>query len=539
MYQVYPNYDTGIPSGRLTNFSRDGVPEKWTYPIEYVQKEQMIERVDRAKFGADYQPEKMPGIAEKHENKSEQIQSLEDDEKTIDKGLVYDQTAARVQELIKICPLAESSETYLDRKGVTGNELIRVIPNSNALPPEMAKDIAIADNWRQAKTMRDNNPENKMIVQAGSLIVPQYNKQGELRSFETIGHQGAKYALKDGEKDGLSLQLGVIENGKPFAITEGYADGATLHEHAQINRLPTVVAFGKGGLSTIALDYRERYPDSRIYLGADNDHENELKPTIEVNTGIKNAVEAAKAVDGHVLIPEFNRQDKGKDWNDIYIDSGISALRDQFTTALENKNLTYVSHDNKVALHFGEVENGKPFLISNNYLVAKTMNEQTKQPVILVFEKSDKLIDSIKELRDKYPESRIYFTSEKHQDAAKSINGFVLSPNEQGKDWHDVYLTQGTDELKKQLKDQLNKIAFAEVGKVKIDFTLLKLEQQKPLRNFVIGLEEKFKDNHLKLNQALTMVQDKIPDIANGKINISDAIKFFKENKTQEKDITR
>jgi hypothetical protein len=85
----------------------------------------------------------------------------------------------------------------------------------------------------------------------------------------------------------------------------------------------------------------------------------------------------------------------------------------------------------------------------------------------------------------------------------------------------------------------LNKIAFAEVGKVKIDFTLLKLEQQKPLRNFVIGLEEKFKDNHLKLNQALTMVQDKIPDIANGKINISDAIKFFKENKIQEKDITR
>ncbi len=539
MYQVYMNHGGGVPSGRVTNFSRDGVPEKWTYPIEYVQKEQMIELVDRAKFGANYQPEKMPGITENQENKNEQLQPLEDQVKTIDKVLVYDQTAARVQELFKICPLADLSEPYLDRKGVTGNELLRVIPHSSALPPELAKDIAIADNWRQAKAMRENNPENKMIVQAGSLIVPQYNKQGELRSFETIGHQGAKYALKDGEKDGLSLQLGSIENGKPFAITEGYADGATLHEHAQTNRLPTVVAFGKGGLLAVALDYRERYPESKIYLGADNDHENELKPNIEVNAGIKNAVEAAKAVNGYALIPEFNRTDKGKDWSDIYIDSGINALRDQLTNSLANKSQSYISHGNKTALQFGEVENGKPFLIANNYLVAKTLNEQTKQPVILVFEKSDKLIDSVQEFRDKYPESRIYFTSEKHQDAANSIKGYVLNPNQQGKDWHDLYVDKGTDGLKNQLKDQLNKITLAEVGKVQVDFSSLKLEQQKPIRNFVIGLEEKLKDNPLKLNQALSMVQEKIPEIASGKIKIAEALNIFKENKSQEKDVTR
>ena len=59
-----------------------------------------------------------------------------------------------------------------------------------------------------------------MIVQKGSLIIPQYNQDGALRSFETIGYNGAKYALKDGEKVGLSLQIGEITNGKPFIIAE-------------------------------------------------------------------------------------------------------------------------------------------------------------------------------------------------------------------------------------------------------------------------------------------------------------------------------
>ena len=55
----------------------------------------------------------------------------------------------------------------------------------------------------------------------------------------------------------------------------------------------------------------------------------------------------------------------------------------------------------------------------------------------------------------------------------------------------------------------------------------------------MIGLEEKLKDNPLKLNQALSMVQEKIPEIASGKIKIAEALNIFKENKSQEKDVTR
>lgn len=524
MYQAYMNHG-GVPSGRITNFSRDGVPEKWIYPMEYIQKEQMAQRVDQAKYGADYKAEPKLSLPVFSNDESGKVK----DNQEIDKSEIYDKTAERAKALFSISPIADSSQDYLSRKGVTANNLVRVVPPKEALPPELSKDIAIANDWKEAKAMRENNPENKMIAQAGSLIVPQF-KNGELRSFETIGYQGAKYALKDGEKVGLSLQIGEITNGKPFIIAEGYATGATLHEQA--NKIPSVIAFGKGGLATIAQDYRDKYPDSPIYLAADNDLKNEIK-TDGINTGIQNAVEAAKIVNGRVLIPEFSRSETGKDWNDIFIDHGKEALKVQLSSCLENKSHDYVTYNEKAALQLGNIENGKPFLVANNYLVAKTLHEQTEQPVITLFEKSDNLEIAAKELKEKYPDSKIYFTSDKHADAAKSINMPVLIP-EQGKDWHDTFNEKGKNGLRGEIGSQLKAMKSEELGKVEINFNMLNLAQQKPIRNFVFTLESTLKDNPEKLHQALNLVNEKIPEIASGKINIAEALQVIKQHENKD-----
>ena len=252
---------------------------------------------------------------------------------------MYDKTAQRVQMVMSFAQLANQHE-YLDRKQVTHNHIMRIVPDKSQLPPQFANDIVIANDWREAQALR-NQGDERMILQKGNLMIPQFNEQGELRSFETIGYQGAKYALKGGEKNGLSVTLGQAKNGEPIIIAEGYATGATLHE--QTGRT-VVVAFGKGGLLNVAQQLREHCPDSKIYIGADNDHAKtlEINPNTgkpHENVGLVDAQKVAEAVPNtHVLAPQFNAGDKGKDWNDVYVDKGIDEFKRQIKEQLNRIN---------------------------------------------------------------------------------------------------------------------------------------------------------------------------------------------------------
>ena len=210
----------------------------------------------------------------------------------------------------------------------------------------------IADTMQQASYLREHNPENKMIVRRGNLIVPQFNTQGELRAFETIGYYGSKYALGNGaDKSGLSITLGQIKNGKPIIITEGYATGATLHEHTRRDTPTVVVAFGRGGLMEVTQALRESYPDSKIYIGADNDHQKPLEIDLatgrpKVNQGLEDAKAVADVVSNvHLLVPQFSQGDTGKDWNDIYVDKGVEEFKRQILEQLQKINQPTIAQE--------------------------------------------------------------------------------------------------------------------------------------------------------------------------------------------------
>ena len=335
MYQLYRN-DGGIPAGRITNFSRGGTPEKWVYPREYIAILKNIEAVDTAKGLTPKIPQHSQNIQTnaKYEPQQKPAPTI-----TPEQRAMYDKTAQRVQMVMSFAQLANQHE-YLDRKQVTHNHIMRIVPDKSQLPPQFANDIVIANDWREAQALR-NQGDERMILQKGNLMIPQFNEQGELRSFETIGYQGAKYALKGGEKNGLSVTLGQAKNGEPIIIAEGYATGATLHE--QTGRT-VVVAFGKGGLLNVAQQLREHCPDSKIYIGADNDHAKtlEINPNTgkpHENVGLVDAQKVAEAVPNtHVLAPQFNAGDKGKDWNDVYVDKGIDEFKRQIKEQLNRIN---------------------------------------------------------------------------------------------------------------------------------------------------------------------------------------------------------
>lgn len=132
---------------------------------------------------------------------------------------------------------------------------------------------------------------------------------------------------------------------------------------------------------------------------------------------------------------------------------------------------------------FGEIQNGKPFLIAEGVATAVTLREQTNQPVVSAFD-SGNLLNVARELREKYKESRIYLASDNDHtveaknremgkngilnpgveyalQAANEIQGFVLTPkfakDDPGTDWNDLFKNQGKEEFHEQMRSELSK----------------------------------------------------------------------------------
>jgi putative DNA primase/helicase len=133
-----------------------------------------------------------------------------------------------------------------------------------------------------------------------ALLVPLYAIDGKVWSIQAINTNGEKDYLKGGRKRGCFFIMGDFSSTNRILIGEGIA---TVAAAQSVNNCSAVAAMDSGNLSTVALDLRKMSREVELILLADNDINPDGK-----NPGIKAAMEAAKAVDGLVAIPQLNGQ---------------------------------------------------------------------------------------------------------------------------------------------------------------------------------------------------------------------------------------
>lgn len=189
---------------------------------------------------------------------------------------------------------------------------------------EEAKQRAAAI-WQEATEAAEDHPylirkgikPHGARCHKGQAVIPMRDG-GEIHSLQFIGPDGDKRFLTGGRVSGCYFSIG-----KPsgvICIAEGFATGATIHEatgHA------VAVAFNAGNLSPVAKAMRERFPDARLILCADDDI------ATPGNPGLNKASEAARIVGGLLAIPEFgeNRPEKATDFNDMAAHCGLDAVQ--------------------------------------------------------------------------------------------------------------------------------------------------------------------------------------------------------------------
>ena len=166
-------------------------------------------------------------------------------------------------------------------------------------------------------------------VYRGALVVPARDAAGVLHGLQFIGASGTKRFLKGARVQGLYCLLG--ERGcdacaEPstvardvVCVVEGFSTGASIREatgHA------VAVAFHAGNLAAVARAVRDRQPQARIVVCADDDRDTPGNP------GLSHARQAALAVGGLLATPEFgpDRPAGASDFNDLYRIRGLSAV---------------------------------------------------------------------------------------------------------------------------------------------------------------------------------------------------------------------
>lgn len=169
-----------------------------------------------------------------------------------------------------------------------------------------------------------------------NLVIPLRNTAGELRTLQYIKPDGTKNLKKDAEKTGNFFVVGgELSPQLPILYAEGYATAASLH---QATGIPVVMTVDAGNMVTVSRNLKALYPDTaHIILGEDDFTKTD-------NKGLNKAREAAAAIDGTYIIPQFTESERAQafagtgsfsDFNDIHSSRGLDAVCDQLSPVLD------------------------------------------------------------------------------------------------------------------------------------------------------------------------------------------------------------
>lgn len=154
-------------------------------------------------------------------------------------------------------------------------------------------------------------------VHDGRLVVPMRDVAGELHSLQFIAGDGDKRFLTGGRVKGCYYAIGRPEG--TLVVCEGFATGATIFE---ATGYAVTVAFNCGNLEPVARAMRDKFPEIRLIVAADNDE------CTDGNPGVTHGRAAAIAADALLAVPMFEpRYDWQSDFNDLGVGEGLDAVR--------------------------------------------------------------------------------------------------------------------------------------------------------------------------------------------------------------------
>lgn len=182
--------------------------------------------------------------------------------------------------------------------------------------PYIARQLGLADGLR---VYRGPLPIAGRSID-GALLVPAYNADGELQSWQAIPADGGKKLNATGApiRGGSFIVGGAVRD--VAYLVEGIGQAWSAH---QATRAPAVVCFGAGGVERIARDLRERHPKARIVIVADAGKE-------------RDAERIARAVGGAwVTMPEGSPANF--DLNDLHKRDGLQAVAELLAKAKQDE----------------------------------------------------------------------------------------------------------------------------------------------------------------------------------------------------------
>ena len=168
----------------------------------------------------------------------------------------------------------------------------------------------------------------------GATVVPLSDIDGNVKTMQTILPTGTKMFERGGELKGSMHVVNadnLAEAKGGIVICEGYATGATIRE-ATNGHFGVVCAMTSHNLLDVAKAVSEKYPDKPLIIAGDNDRFN-----VNGNVGRLTAEAVAKELGAKVVIPEFQENDRGSDFNDLKKSEGLDKVKEVFRQLLQKK----------------------------------------------------------------------------------------------------------------------------------------------------------------------------------------------------------
>ncbi|CDM88583.1 AAA family ATPase [Xenorhabdus bovienii] len=235
---------------------------------------------------------------------------------------------------------------------ITIKEAAKVVAKALALPlsePKPTKEIiyptqSIAERVAalMAQTVAGQSPylttkglhcPNQRLLPDNSSVLALTTLDKKITGAQIIKPDGTKKLLSGSQKKGAFIAGSALEAyPDTVIITEGYATALTVN---QLCKGTVLSALDAGNLPSVAKSVRERWPDTKIILAADNDWHSpgELDKTGKPknNVGKISAEKAALAVNGWISLPPTEYK---ADWDDYRQQYGVEAAKQAFGKGL-------------------------------------------------------------------------------------------------------------------------------------------------------------------------------------------------------------